>query len=131
MTRKDEADTLPAVPGKASQARTNELRGVLVEAARLQLIAVAAAVKFWARWAESAERYTRALDDELSKVSEGKSTNDAVARLADASRGYLRELTDLPKAAFEQFSRDLEKLSGPPAAARAKAKRTRAARAKD
>jgi len=112
---------------KASDPKANELRGVLVEAARVQLITVGAAVKFWARWAESAERYTKALDEELGKVTAEVSSSDAVARLADLSRRYLRELTDLPKEAVEQFARDMEKVSQP----RPQTKRTRSARAKN
>lgn len=112
---------------KASDPRAKELRGVLVEAARVQLATVGAAVKFWARWAESAERYTRALDDELGKVTSDVSSSDAVARLADVSRAYLRELTDLPKATLEEFVRDLEKAAPRPAPG----KRKRSARAKN
>jgi hypothetical protein len=112
--------------GKAPDPKASELRGVLVEAARVQLITVGAAVKFWARWAESAERYTKALDEELGKVTAEVSSSDAVARLADVSRGYLRQVADLPKEALEQFARDLEKISQP----RPQAKRTRSARAK-
>jgi hypothetical protein len=111
---------------KESESKASELRGVLVEAARVQLVAVGAAVKFWARWAESAERYTKDLDEELGKVTAEVSSNDAVARLADVSRKYVRELTDLPKASLEQFARDLEKISQP----RPQAKRARSARAK-
>jgi hypothetical protein len=113
---------------KASNPGATELRGVLVEAARVQLITVGAAVKFWARWAESAERYTKALDEELETVTTQVSSRDAVARLADVSRGYLREIADLPKEALEQFTRDLEKVSQP---RRPQAKRTRSARAKN
>jgi hypothetical protein len=112
---------------KASDSRAKELRGVLVETARVQLITVGAAVKFWARWAESAERYTKALDQELGKVTAGVSSRDAVARLSDVSRSYLREVADLPRETLEQFTRDLEKVSQP----RPQAKRTRSARAKD
>ena len=109
---------------KVFEPAATDVSDVLVEAARMQLVAIGAAIKFWARWAESAERYTRALDEQLVKLNDG--SIDAVARLADASRGYLRDLADLPKEALAQFNRDLERISQP----KPRSKRTRSARAK-
>lgn len=101
------------------------MRGVLVEAAQTQLAAVGAVIKFWAGWAESADKYTRAVNAELAKLEQRGETGDTVGRLSDLTREYLRNMTQLPSLAVKEFNSQLETIGKP------KAKRTRAARAKD
>jgi|GEM_PF-2340992 hypothetical protein len=96
----------------ASTPGTRELRDLTVEAARVQLAAMTSVVKFWAGWAQSAEKYTQALSDELARVDEeGTKSDTAISRLSDLTREYLRELGKLPGIAAEQFSGEIEKLS--------------------
>ncbi len=110
-----------------SSKQTDQLRGVLVEAAQTQLAAVGAVIKFWAGWAESADKYTRAVNAELAKLEQRGETGDTVGRLSDLTREYLRNMTQLPSLAVKEFNSQLETIGKP----KPKAKRTRAARAKD
>jgi hypothetical protein len=103
----------------------DQVRDVLVEAARTELAAVSAVVKFWAAWVESADKYTRALDTELARVEQTGESNELVGRISDLTREYLRNLTQLPSAAVKEFNSRLDSIGKP------KPKRTRAARAKD
>jgi hypothetical protein len=106
--------------------QTDQLREILVESARTQLAAVAAAIKFWAGWVESADRYTHAIADELAKMEreEGES-GDLVARLSDLTREYVRNMTTLPAVAVQHFSEQLEQIGKP------KPRRSRAAKVKE
>lgn len=108
-----------------SSTQGDQLRGVLVEAARTQLAAVTAGVRFWSDWAQSADKYTRALNAELAKLEEPGDPGDVVGRVSDLTREYLRNLTQLPSSAFKEFNAQLETIGKP------KPKRTRAARVKE
>ncbi len=44
------------------------VRDLVVEAARTQLAAVSAGIRFWAAWIDSADRYTRAVGAELARL---------------------------------------------------------------
>jgi hypothetical protein len=111
---------------QSPESQMDEVRRVVIDAARTELAAVSAAVKFWAGWVESADRYTRTLEDELTNIENGKmAPGEAVARVADASRVYLRELADLPRLSVRHFTDELDRIGRP------KARRTRTARAKD
>lgn len=112
------------VPRESSK-QADQLRGVLVEAAQTQLAAVGAVIKFWSGWAESADKYTRAVNAELAKLEQRGETGDTVGRLSDLTREYLRSMTQLPSLAVKEFNSQLETIGKP------KPKRTRAARAKD
>jgi hypothetical protein len=107
-----------------SSDQSDQVRDILVEAARTQLAAVTAATRFWAGWAEVADKYARGISDELAKLDDEKDQGDLVGRLADLTRQYLREMTELPSESVKQFNSQLETIGKP------KAKRTRAARAK-
>jgi hypothetical protein len=83
-------------------------------------------VKFWAGWAQSADKYTQGISEELARISGGSAGSEsAITRLGDLTREYVRELGNLPSVAAEQFSGEIEKLS------KSKGQRTRAARAKE
>jgi hypothetical protein len=114
------------MPSETSSTQSEDIQRLMIEAARTQLAAISAATKFWAGWAESADKYSQAISDELAKISEGGTTSkDVVGRLADLTREYLRNLAELPNTALRQFSGEIEKISKP------QAKRTRSAKAKD
>lgn len=108
-----------------SSRQSEQVRGLVVEAARTQLAAVTALMKFWAGWVESADKYTRAVDIELAKLEKSPNTGDLAGRLSDLTREYLRNMAQLPSAAVKEFNSQLETIGKP------KPKRTRAARAKD
>jgi len=117
--------TKAEAPPPSSSKQSDQLRGVLVEAARTQLAAVTAGITFWAEWVESANKYTRAVNDELAKLEESGDSSEVVGRLSDLTREYLRNMTKLPSTAVKEFNTQLETIGKP------KAKRTRAARAKE
>ncbi len=121
--RSTKAETSPTSGSTSSQ--NDQVRAVLIEAARTQLAAVSAGISFWAGWVESADKYTRALNDELARIDEGGDSGDVVGRLTDLTRQYLRNMTQLPSVAVKEFNSQLETIGKP------KAKRTRAARAKE
>jgi hypothetical protein len=109
----------------ASSEQSQRLRDLLVETARIQLAAMSSVIKFWSGWAQSAEKYTQSISDELAVINEGGTTSEsALSRLSDLTREYLRDLSKLPGVATDQFSGEIEKLSKkgarPRRAARAK-----------
>jgi hypothetical protein len=108
-----------------SSTQADQVRGVLVEAAQTQLAAVTAVIKFWSGWAESADKYTRAVNAELAELEQRGEAGDTVGRLTDLTREYLRSMTQLPSLAVKEFNSQLETIGKP------KPKRARAARAKD
>jgi hypothetical protein len=108
-----------------SSNTSEEIQKLLIETARVQLAAVSAAVKFWASWAESADKYTQALNDELAKMSDKEiKPSEIVTRTADLTREYVRNLLELPTVAMARFSSEIEKMGS------SKGPRKRAARAK-
>lgn len=91
---------------------------------------MSAGIKFWASWVDSAAKYTRALDDELSKIEQSGESGEAgemVGRISELTREYLRSMTQLPSAAVKEFNSRLETIGQ----ARPKPKRARAARVKE
>jgi hypothetical protein len=106
----------------------------MIEAARTEVAAVTAGISFWSDWVDAAEKYTAAISAELAKLeADPTGTDDLTGRLADLSRTYLRELTELPSATVKRFNTELEKVGTSKVKAQAQAKpapRKRAARAK-
>jgi hypothetical protein len=117
---------------QATAATTNdEVRSIVMELARTELAAVASALKFWGDWVASADKYTQQLRAELDKADQGGETSQQfVGKLADLTRGYLREVVALPAAAVEHFNHEVEKNTSA-AATTPSAKRKRRARAKE
>jgi hypothetical protein len=110
----------------SNTSNSPEIQKLLIETARVQLAAVSAAVKFWARWAESADNYTQALSGELTKISEKEiKPSEIISRTADLTREYVRNLIELPSVAVHRFNSEIEKI-GP-----SKGPRKRTARAKE
>jgi hypothetical protein len=90
---------------------TKELQDVLTDASRTQFAAVSAAVAFWSEWAESAGAYSREMADELSRLSFGDAPSDeALSRMIDLNREYLRRLTEVPTSAVTRFNEELAKI---------------------
>jgi hypothetical protein len=110
-TRRNETPASPSVsPSIAEDRQANAVREVLVHAARIQLASITAASRFFAGWAQSAERYTQALSDELLDRVHGETApSELIGRLASVSSLHLRELTALPNAAVSHFNNQLTK----------------------
>jgi hypothetical protein len=106
--------------------RTDQLRDVLVEAARTQLAAVTAATTFWAGWVQAADKFAQGVSHELARLDDpAREDSEFVGRFTDLSREYLRDLTELPNLAVKHFNGELEKIGRP------RKRRSRAARVKD
>jgi len=109
--RNDKTPASPSVsPSIAEDSQANAVREVLMHAARIQLASITAASRFFAGWAQSAERYTQALSDELLDRVHGETApSELIGRLASVSSLHLRELTALPNAAVSHFNNQLTK----------------------
>src|SRR5947207_13108059 len=92
-----------------SRARTgnvssDDIQAVVGEAARTQLAATAAALKFWSSFAQAAESYARLVSDEIGRAgTKTAMSTESVGRLTDITREYLRRLTELPTASVQEF----------------------------
>jgi hypothetical protein len=89
-----------------TQAET--ARDVLQHIARIQLASITAASKFFAGWAQSADRYVQAVSGELRARIQGETESTELAsHLAAVSTEHLHELTGLPNVAVRHFNREL------------------------
>ncbi len=109
--RNDKTPASPSVsPSIAEDSQANAVREVLMHVARIQLASITATSRFFAGWAQSAERYTQALSDELLDRVHGETApSELIGRLASVSSLHLRELTALPNAAVSHFNNQLTK----------------------
>src|SRR5271154_6375849 len=114
------------MPSKTASETQFEVKKLMIQAAQTEFAAIGAAVKFLARWADSADKFTQSMSEELTRISEeNPSSNEIVGRVVDLTRGYLRTLTELSSAAVDDFRNEIEKMLP------SQGKRTRAARAKN
>ena len=91
---------------QATQAET--ARDVVIHIARIQLASITAVSKFFAGWAQSADRYVQAVSGELrARIQREKESTELAEHLAAISTEHLRELTSLPNVAVRQFNREL------------------------
>jgi hypothetical protein len=100
---------------QAAQApRSDAVRELVTHGARIQLASITAASKFFAGWAQSADRYAQAISNELLGRLHGESaSSELVGRLATLSNQHLREVTALPNAAVSHFNKELAKTPTP------------------
>lgn len=83
---------------------------LLLRAGHTQVAAMTAASRFWAGWAQTADRYAQALGTEICDLLEGRTpAGEAATRFADASSAYLREMTELPAVAVKHFNEQIDK----------------------
>jgi hypothetical protein len=83
-------------------------REVLTQAVRIQLASITAASKFFAGWAQAADRYAQELSDELLARARGETaSSELIGHLATASSLHLHEITTLPSIAVRHFNRQL------------------------
>jgi hypothetical protein len=105
--------------------QTDALIDVMLQAGHMQVAAMTAASRLLSSWAATADRYAQALGTEICDLIEGRTPADqAASRFADATSGYLRELTELPAEASRHFEEQIAKEP------RNRAPRARRARAK-
>jgi hypothetical protein len=89
----------------SSTSSADAIRELAMHAARLQLASLTAASRFIAGWAQSADRYTQTLSDELLDRAKGATPpGELVPRLARATSAHLRELSALPSLAVDHFN---------------------------
>ena len=107
------------------KSRTDDIRAVMMETAKVQVATLNAGIEFWSGWVESATKFTQSAASELTALSTGDADADhTLSRIADSSRKYLDAITELPGKAAARFSQDLK------TSRRAGAKPRRAAKAK-
>ena len=93
---------------------TSELKDVFIEIVRVQLAAMEAGITFWSGWVESASKFVIAADQELLRIIQsGDEANEAIGRLTDLSREFLRKVTELPNQAVAEFNARIEKETKP------------------
>lgn len=97
--------TATATSAGGAEGQADAVREVLVQAARIQLASLTASSAFVSGWAQSADRYTRAISDELLDRLQGETASrELIGRVAAVSSKHLCELTALPTAAVSQFN---------------------------
>jgi hypothetical protein len=108
MTRRTISDPKGANVAKKQETQTETGRDVLRQLARIELASITAASKFFAGWAQSADRFVQAVSAELRARIQGETESTELgAHLATASTEHLDELTALPNVAVRQFNREL------------------------
>ncbi len=111
--------------GNEREVRAEDIRQLMVETAKVQVASLDAGIAFWAGWVERTSAFAKAANKELLALSESKAdANQAINRLVDSSREYLRRVTELPALAASEFTSGLGK------SASAKNSRRRSARVK-
>ena len=109
-TRTNGKNSLKSTGGKpvAQAPDSDAVRELLAHGARIQLASITAASKFFAGWAQSADRYLQAISTELVGRLHGETASgELVGRLAAVSNQHLRDVTTLPKAAVNHFNKEL------------------------
>lgn len=82
---------------------------MMMELARTELAALTASLKFWSGWVQSSDKYTRGISAELDRASaKGGDAREFGGKLTDLTRGYLREVAELPNLAMKHFVDEME-----------------------
>jgi hypothetical protein len=98
----------------AEGPQSDAVRQLITHGARIQLASVAAASKFFAGWAQSADRYVQAISNELLGRLHGETaSSELVGRLATVSNEHIHDVTALPKVAVSHFNEELAKTPKP------------------
>ena len=94
--------------GARQETHTDAVRELITHGARIQLASITATSKFFAGWAQSADRYVQAISAELlGRVQGETASSELVGRLATVSNQHLHDVTALPKAAVNHFNKEL------------------------
>jgi hypothetical protein len=104
----DKASARTGGSSPTNGGHSDAVRELFVYATRVQLATLTSLSKFVADWAQAADRYAKAISDEVLGRAPGETTSrELVGRLAVVSRRHLRELTDLPTDAVGHFNSEL------------------------
>ena len=89
--------------------RSEDVRAIIAESARVQVASLNAAIAFWSGWVERASEFAASTSRELQRVTDkAANTDEAIGRLTDATRAYLRRMTELPQLAADRFNDELK-----------------------
>jgi len=92
-----------------TDSRSDDIRALMVESARVQVAAMSGAIAFWTGWVEAAGKFVQATSRELATVADPEAKVDSVmGRLTDSTQEYLRHVTELPNIAVAQFNAELQ-----------------------
>ena len=101
-------------PEAPRQRHADGVREVFIHAARIQLASITAAGRFFAGWAQAADRYAQTVSDELLGRVQGETdSSQLLGRLAAATGTHLREVTALPSGAVRHFDSELARTAKP------------------
>jgi hypothetical protein len=113
MTRQPSSNQKEADMATKQATQAETARDVVLHLARIQLASITAASKFFAGWAQSADRYVQAVSSELRARIHGELASTELAEhLAAISTEHLHELTALPNVAVRQFNKELAAAPG-------------------
>ncbi len=91
------------------KTRTEDIRAVMMDTAKVQLAALNAGIEFWSGWVESASKFALAANKELMELTSGDANADeTLSRLTDSTRKYLDAVTELPSRAATRFAADVK-----------------------
>jgi hypothetical protein len=111
-TRTGDKNSVKPTGGTQAARATNRdaVSELIAHGAQIQLASITAASKFFADWAQSADRYAQAISDELLGRLHGETnSSELVGRIATLSNQHLRDVTALPNAAVSRFNKELAK----------------------
>jgi hypothetical protein len=107
----------PGHPETEQGGRSEAVRQLVTDVARIQLASITAASRFITGWVQSADRYAQAISDEVLDRMHGETPpGQLIGRLATVSGAHLREITALPAVAVSHFEDELAKRAVPSAA---------------
>ena len=89
--------------------RSDDIRAIMLESARVQVASMSGAIAFWTGWVEAAGKFVQAASRELATVADRDTKIDSVVgSLTDSTREYMRRVTELPNIAVAQFNAELQ-----------------------
>jgi hypothetical protein len=90
--------------------RSEAVRELVADVARIQLASITAASRFITGWVQSADRFAQAINDEVLDRMHGETPpGQLIGRLATVGGAHLREITALPAVAVSHFEDELAK----------------------
>ena len=108
-----------------TDTRSDDIRQIMLESARVQVATLSGAIAFWTGWAEAAGKFVQAASRDLASIADRDTKVDSVVgSITDSTREYMRRVTDLPNIAVAKFNAELQssdtKGQGPNRSVRAK-----------
>jgi hypothetical protein len=105
----------------------DDVRSIMVETARLQVASLKAAITFWRGWVERASEFAESTSADLVRVADlSRTDGEAIGRLSDSAKTFVRRLSELPELAADAFKHELKAQGPAPRGARRRAARAKA-----